>query len=109
MACLQQQPVKRFDWTLIMTADATALPVFTYFPDPAGYGCIAPKAGLCVCCGQPGSHMYVDPIYCRDRPEHVCPWCIADGSAAKQWSAIFNEPINVPRGVPSAVVDEIMR
>jgi uncharacterized protein CbrC (UPF0167 family) len=52
--------------------------------------------------------MYVGPIYCRDRPEHVCPWCIADGSAAEQWSAIFNDPINVPRGVPRAIVDEVM-
>jgi uncharacterized protein CbrC (UPF0167 family) len=92
-----------------MISDAIALPVFRYFPDPAGYGCIAAKAGLCACCGQPRSHMYVGPIYCRDRPEHVCPWCIADGSAAKEWSAIFNDPINVPRGVPNAVVDEIMR
>jgi len=91
-----------------MTSASETLPVFTYFPDPVGYGCIVNKASVCPCCEKPCNHMYIGPLTGKSTPDEVCPWCIADGSAAKQWSAMFNEVVNVPAGVPAEVVEEIL-
>ena len=52
--------------------------------------------------------MYVGPVYAHDEIEEVCPWCIADGSAARKWSAQFNDVIRLPDGVPRSVVQEIL-
>ena len=51
--------------------------------------------------------MYVGPIYCVDDVSEVCPWCIADGSAAAKWSASFNDLYDIPKGVPQHVVRTI--
>ena len=65
-----------------MTAKENSLPSFTYSPDPLGNGSIMKK-------------------------EEICPWCIADGSAAAKWSASFNDLQDVPPGVPTQVALEV--
>ena len=82
-------------------------PIFEYFPDPIGNGCMVEKNGSCPCCEQDRAVMYVGPIYCVDDVSEVCPWCIADGSAAAKWSASFNDLYNIPDGVPQHVVRTI--
>ncbi|WP_281932193.1 CbrC family protein [Roseibium album] len=83
------------------------LPIFEYFPDPIGNGCIVEKKSRCACCEQGRAFMYVGPIYCVDDVSEVCPWCISDGSAAAKWSASFNDIYDVPKGVPQDVVETI--
>ena len=35
--------------------------------------------------------MYTGPVYSVHRPDNVCPWCVADGSAADKWGAGFTD------------------
>ncbi len=51
--------------------------------------------------------MYVGPIYVVEDIIEVCPWCVADGSAAAKWDASFNVIQGVPGSVPDSVVLEI--
>lgn len=92
-----------------MTVNEMELPMFRYFPDPVGNRAIVRKDATCPCCGAARDHMYVGPIYCgRTDVQEVCPWCIADGSAAEKWSATFNDlRLDTPAGVPNEVVREI--
>ena len=83
------------------------LPKFSYFPDPLGNGCIVPSESQCKCCGQFRQYMYIGPIYSEEEIEEVCPWCIANGLAAKKWSAFFNTIHNVPGSVSKKVLDII--
>ena len=90
-----------------MTANEDRLPRFTYFWDPLGNGCIVQKEEICPCCGRQRDHIYTGPIYTTVDVEMVCPWCIADGTAAAKWSASFNDVYDVPLGVPQHVAREI--
>jgi len=83
------------------------LPKFEYFPDPIGNGCIVERSSTCLCCGIERAFVYVGPIYCKEDVSEVCPWCIADGSAAEKWSATFNDSYNIPTGVPKQVIELI--
>lgn len=83
------------------------LPRFEYFPDPIGNGCIVEKLNSCPCCQQDRPFMYVGPIYCVDDISEVCPWCIADGSAAAKWSASFHDLFETPSHVPQHVIETI--
>lgn len=49
------------------------------------------------------------PVYTNqdvDIDEQICPWCIADGSAAKKFEAGFND-VGMIEGLPSEILDEI--
>lgn len=67
------------------------LPTFKYYPDPVGNESIIEKLAVCPCCEKPRNYMYTGNIYCVEEIEEVCPWCIADGSAAEKWDAGFIE------------------
>ncbi len=59
------------------------LPAFRFYP-----GCYADEmfrasTRACAVCGQARGWEYVGATYGRDPPKNPCPWCIADGSAAK--------------------------
>ena len=83
-----------------------SLPTFTYHPDPVGTGSIKPSDATCVCCNQERGFIYA----CSAGVEDVCPWCIADGSAAQEYDVTFScaDPLTLA-GVPFAVVDEVTR
>jgi len=86
------------------------IPEFQYFPDPIGAGSIVRKNAICMCCGYERRFFYTGPIYCRENVDMVCPWCIADGSAAKKWSAEFNDVDgHVVSSVPLEIVDLISK
>lgn len=48
------------------------------------------KRTRCDCCEQQTSVYYSGPFYCVDEVEHLCPWCIADGSAAEKFAGSFS-------------------
>lgn len=73
--------------------DATSLPSFRYHPDPLGTGSIKADAETpCLACSQIRGYIYTGPVWTEKNfilEDHLCPWCIADGSAAKRFSATF--------------------
>lgn len=88
---------------------AEALPLFRYHPNPLATGMVKPSDTVCVCCGQSRGFVYVGPVYSvEELHECLCPWCIADGSAATKLDASFadSHPL-VHAGLPAAIVEEV--
>ncbi|KAA8995242.1 CbrC family protein [Affinibrenneria salicis] len=67
------------------------LPVFKYHPDPIATGSIKLSDETCQCCEQQRGAVCTTSIYSRHRVEFICPWCVADGSAAKKYDGQFND------------------
>ena len=72
-----------------------SLPAFRYHPDPLATGAVesGPDAP-CASCQRIRGYKYTGPVYStEDLPieQYLCPWCIADGSAARQFGATFND------------------
>jgi uncharacterized protein CbrC (UPF0167 family) len=85
------------------------LPTFRYHPDPLATGAIEPRPITCACCGEPRGFVYVQPVYATtELDEKLCPWCIADGSAAAKLGASFSDPAPLQQaGVAQDVIDEV--
>lgn len=59
-------------------------------------------------CGQVRGFVYTGPVFAKEElVDSFCPWCIADGSAAKRFDAIFTDDIGMPDDVPVEVVDAV--
>jgi len=71
------------------------LPHFRYHPDPVATGMLVAREDfICPVCHRSRAYAYVGP-YISDNcgfenGEEICPWCIADGSAARTLNATFN-------------------
>ncbi|MGA4837367.1 CbrC family protein [Streptomyces sp. G45] len=64
------------------------LPEFPYHPDPVATGVVVPSGAACTCCGRERGYVYQGPVYAADElGGRLCPWCIADGSAAERFDA----------------------
>ncbi|MFF3334067.1 CbrC family protein [Streptomyces sp. NPDC002888] len=85
------------------------LPGFPYHPDPLATGSVVAADAVCACCGKARGHVYVGPVYAVEEPGgRLCPWCIADGSAAATYEAQFCGGAvgdDVPREVLSAIAE----
>jgi uncharacterized protein len=69
-----------------------ALPTFRYHPDPIATGAVTASAAACIQCQQARGYIYTGPAYAVEELDNeVCPWCIADGSAASVFEASFTE------------------
>lgn len=87
------------------------LPGFRYHPNPVATGAIKSSDVTCVCCRQRRGFIYASSPYCKeDLTEKLCPWCIADGSAADKYSAEFTDGVSLVRAkVPAQVVEEVCK
>lgn len=91
------------------------LPRFTYHPDPLATGSIVPSDGACRVCGRARGFIYAGATYAEENlDEAICPWCIADGSAATRFGAEFVDAAGIGdygswEAVPPAVVEEVSR
>lgn len=65
------------------------LPKFKYYPDPLGSGDIIKYETICPVCNQKREYKYIGPFLSKQGAEGICPWCIADGSAAKKYQGSF--------------------
>ncbi len=85
------------------------LPHFAYHPDPVASGAVVPRSFICASCNRTRTHVYVGPAYAtQDFSERVCPWCIADGAAARNLGVEFADAeALLASGVPQAVVEEV--
>ncbi|NJL02495.1 MAG: hypothetical protein HC910_18785 [Spirulinaceae cyanobacterium SM2_1_0] len=85
------------------------LPHFPYHPDPVATGAVVASDKQCVCCERSRGYVYVGSVYStNDLDDALCPWCIADGSAASRLDASFGELFSRHRAlVPESVIAEV--
>ena len=87
-----------------------SLPVFRYHPDPIGTGMIVKSDKVCECCEQANGLACKSPIYAAADIETICPWCVADGSAAKKFEGDFVCAHSlIQAGLPIEIVDEVSK
>ena len=86
-----------------------ALPTFRYHPDPVGTGFLVESAAVCRACERTRAWVYTGPVFAvEELVDELCPWCIADGSAAATFDACFTDVgFGIPDDVAPAVTDEI--
>ena len=84
------------------------LPGFRYHPYPLATGSVVESDATCAACGKTRGYVYTGPVYMQDEPEALCPWCIADGTAAETFGAEFTDfGVGVPDDVPREVLEEL--
>src|SRR5688572_19854803 len=87
------------------------LPEFHYHPDPIATGNVKPSDKTCQGCGQSRGYIYIASVYAiEELNEAICPWCIADGTAAKKFDAMFadSHPLR-QAGVTKQIIEEVTR
>jgi uncharacterized protein CbrC (UPF0167 family) len=94
------------NYALVLRCRRVDFPEFPYHPDPRGTGFVRPSGAACVVCGESRGFIYAGPVYSQEELDNcLCPWCIADGSAAQTYEAEFTD---VGWGVPADVPDEVV-
>jgi hypothetical protein len=89
---------------------APPFPEFPYHPDPRKTGSVVPSHARCAVCGHVYGLAYVGPVFLArgELDGALCPWCIADGSAAARLGVEFTDVgDDVPPNVPGKVLDVI--
>lgn len=81
------------------------LPRFKYHPDPVATGAVAKSDGECARCRKVRGYVYAGSPYALADDLNVCPWCIADGSAAKEFNATFVQDIE--EQLPAEIMTEV--
>ena len=68
-------------------------PKFKYHPDPIGTEAFkkADELRVCQCCGKRTEYVYEAPFFSAEDVECLCPYCIADGSAAEKFDGEFQD------------------
>jgi len=85
-----------------------SIPSFKYHPDPIGTGAIGASDEVCEGCGKARGYSYKASFHAEDDIESICPWCIADGSAAKKFDGMFCDDFPLTsKEIDSAIVDEV--
>ena len=64
-------------------------PSFFYSPNAYALGIIEQRPITCQCCGKARDFHYTGNLYCTAAITTLCPWCIADGSAAEKYEGSF--------------------
>lgn len=85
------------------------LPKFKYHLNPVRNEVIEKSDLDCLCCGNETGYIYTGPVYSvEDLEEAICPWCIANGDAAKKFNASFSDshPL-LNSGVSEEAVKEV--
>jgi uncharacterized protein CbrC (UPF0167 family) len=87
------------------------LPNFPYYPGAVEAGRFSVSDVACAACGQRRGWVYTGSVYSveRDLEDRICPWCIADGSAAERFDAVFTDRFGAPENVPPTVVEHVTR
>lgn len=92
------------------SAAAPELPHFPYHPDPVRTGSVVAADVRCLGCDQVRPYTYAGPVYSTAQlDDPLCPWCIADGTAARRFDAEFTAAPQDHRGhLPAAAIDEVV-
>jgi hypothetical protein len=84
------------------------LPVFRYHADPVETGSIEHKETKCPVCKQKREYVDVGPFFAIEDVEGICPWCIANGSAAKKYDGEFQDSASIESPVEDKFMDELV-
>jgi uncharacterized protein CbrC (UPF0167 family) len=93
----------------------TELPRFKYHPDPVDTGSVIPSDAICRACDHARGYVYEGFPYAEEDLEGgICPWCIADGTAASRFDAEFCDTAGIGgygrwEPVPDTVMDEVSK
>src|SRR5215472_4183672 len=87
------------------------LPEFRYHPDPIATGTVKPSEKTCRSCDQSRGYIYTASVYAEeDLDEQICPWCIADGSAAAKFDATFSDADPLAgAGIDSSIIEQVTK
>ncbi|ANS87779.1 UPF0167 protein [Vibrio scophthalmi] len=96
------------NWALTYNGRKMELPKFKYHPDPIATGVFEKSDDICECCSKAKGYIYTSSFYTAQYVKSICPWCIADGSAATKYNGSFSDdyPL-IEEGVDLAVVVEV--
>jgi uncharacterized protein CbrC (UPF0167 family) len=87
-----------------------SLPEFKYHPDPISTGSVQTnEAAPCLGCSRARGYVYVGPAYSERfhyLSGNLCPWCIADGTAARRFGATFTDT-GLLEGVEQNALEEL--
>ncbi len=78
---------------------STDLPEFRFSPNAYALGLFESAEGLCQACNTPRTMRYTSSFYSREEVEYICPWCVADGTAARVFDGEFSDYAGID-GVP---------
>lgn len=67
------------------------LPKFKYSPNAYSLDLFKEVDGVCSICNEQRNLKYVSSFYSIDKPDYICPWCIANGQAAEKYKGDFND------------------
>lgn len=83
-------------------------PIFTYHPDPIATGAVIKSDATCESCGKATGFVCTSTIYAVKKVDFICPWCIADGTAAKKFNGSFTDdyPL-IEAGIDNKIIFEI--
>ena len=91
-----------------MTGTASAeIPYFRFHPDPLSTGVIEERSTRCPVCDLERPLVYVGPFYSVEELEGICPWCIADGTAAARHDGTFQDDFGLS-DIDAASLDELI-
>ncbi|HIW05898.1 MAG TPA: CbrC family protein [Candidatus Ignatzschineria merdigallinarum] len=66
-------------------------PYFKYHPNAYLLDLFVEKEGICSICNEARSLKYEASFYSVEKPDYICPFCIADGGAAQKYDGEFND------------------
>jgi uncharacterized protein len=86
-----------------------SLPEFRYHPNPIATGVVELSDSICICCNRERGFIYKGPVYSTFQLRgRLCPWCIADGSAAAKYHASFADSYSLTQeGIPDSIIEEV--
>lgn len=83
------------------------LPEFKYHPNAYKINIFTPEQGICSVCNKLRELKYNCSFYSIEEPDYICPWCIADGSAAQKYNGQFNDYLGI-QDLPDDKLEEIL-
>lgn len=77
------------------TVETELPPVFRFHPNAYELGIFAAAEGVCDVCKKTRELQYTSSFYAVQELEYICPWCIADGSAAREFDGEFSDEVGI--------------
>lgn len=76
------------------------LPTFRFSPNAYDLGLFEMDDGICQACSRRRPMRYTSSFYSRENVAYICPWCVADGTAARVFDGEFSDSAGI-EGVSS--------
>ena len=82
---------------------------FKYHPEPKKTGAFhQDKTVMCECCEKETNVYYSGPFYSTENVKHLCPECIASGSAAEKFNGAFQDRDSTDKVSDKSKIDELI-